>query len=681
MASGTGTYPSTLKTARGVCRPFGATPMTGGVNFAVFSRHAQAVTLLLFREGKDEPFAEIPLDPELHRTGDVWHIFIARLATDILYAYRADGPFAPKKGHRYDPQAILIDPYARALSGGHPWGAAAKGPTHPRRLGRVIVDDFSWGDDRPPRTPLAETILYELHVRGFTRHSSADVAHPGTFLGLCEKIPHLEALGVTAVQIMPALEFNELDHPRRNLTREPLRNYWGYAPLSFFAPKASYASRAGEQVREFKQMVKTFHAAGIEVILDVVYNHTCEGDEQGPTLSFRGLDNAVHYLLDADGRYYNFSGCGNTLACHHPVVRNLIIESLCALVTELHVDGFRFDLASILSRGPQGKVLDDPQLLRDIAEHPILAGTKLIAEPWDAGGLTQIGKFPGWGRWCEFNAWFRDDVRRFLRGDVGSTGAIARRICGSLDLYGGTSRHPYHSINFVTCHDGFTLHDLVSYNRKHNEANGEENKDGWHDNLSWNCGHEGLSDTPHVLALRQQQIRNFLVMLFVSQGVPLLLQGDEFGRTQRGNNNAYCQDNDISWIDWGLARKNAALLRFTSMLIALRKKYFAHGPGEFSQRVSWHRTRLDHPDWSGQQPGLALHLHGVGAEPDVHVIFNNHRDSQLFALPGPSSRPWRRLIDTALPSPNDIVEEHRATPLRPGDCYLASPHSAVVLLR
>jgi glycogen operon protein len=656
--------------------------LDGGVNFAVFSRHAQSVILVLFRDGSDTPFAEIPLDPQLNKTGDVWHIFVARVPAGTLYGYRVDGPFAPKKGHRFNPRVILLDPYARALSGGHPWGAPADNGNAPPRLGRVVVDDFDWGEDRPLRIPLAQTIVYELHVRGYTAHASSEVKHPGTFLGLCEKIPHLQALGVTAVQLMPALEFNELDHPRRHpVTKESLKNYWGYAPLSFFAPKASYATRSGLQLREFKQMVKTFHDAGMEVILDVVYNHTCEGDEKGPTLSFRGLDNAIHYLLDPEGRYYNFSGCGNTLACHHPVVRDLIIESLTVLVTELHVDGFRFDLASILSRGPHGKVLDDPQLLRHIAEHPVLASAKLLAEPWDAGGLSQLGKFPSWGRWLEFNGWFRDDVRRFLRGEGGSTAAVAKRVCGSLDLYNGCSRHPYHSLNFITCHDGFTLSDLVSYEKKHNEANGEDNKDGWHDNLSWNCGREGPTEDAPVVGLRQRQMRNFLVMLMVSQGVPLLLQGDEFGRTQQGNNNAYCQDNEISWVDWNLARKNDGLLRFTRLVLGLRKKYFALGPDEFTNRVSWHSTKCEDPDWTGQHRVLGFHLHGLGSRPDFYVLFNAHREAQMFALPARSvSARWRRLVDTALPAPDDIVEEQTAVALRPADCYLASAHSSVILI-
>jgi glycogen operon protein len=681
MASGVVAAASVaLRTSRGVCRPFGATPVSGGINFAVFSRHAHAVVLMLFREGQEEPFAEIALDPQEHRTGDVWHILVANVPPDTLYGYRVDGPFVPKKGHHFNSKAILFDPYARALSGGHPWAAPESQPVNGTlgRLGRIVVDDFDWGNDRAPRTPLSQTVLYELHVRGFTAHRSSSVRHPGTFLGLAEKIGHLKALGVTAVQLMPALEFNEMDQTRRHpTTKELLRNYWGYSPLSHFAPKAAYAAEAGQQVREFKQMVKAFHLAGIEVILDVVYNHTCEGDDKGLTLSYRGFDNAVYYLLDHEGRHFNFSGCGNTLNCNHPVVRDLIIESLAALVVELHVDGFRFDLATILGRGPNGEALADPPLLKHIAEHPVLAGAKLLAEPWDAAGLWQVGKFPAWGRWAEFNGLFRDDVRHFLRGDSGFTAHVVKRLCGSLDLYGESARHPYHSINFVTCHDGFTLHDLVSYNRKHNEANGEDNRDGWPDNISWNCGQEGETKDSHTNALRQRQMRNFLTMLLIAQGVPLLLQGDEFGRTQQGNNNAYCQDNDISWVDWNLARKHDGLVRFTRMMLALRKRYFAIGPDEFVNRVSWHSADHGDPDWTGQSRALAFHLHCGPARADLYVMFNAHQQARSFGLPG---RGWRRLVDTNLPAPDDMVEEKSAIPVQPANSYLVSAHSAVILI-
>jgi glycogen operon protein len=676
---------TSFRISRGHARPFGATARPGGVNFAVFARHAQSVHLVLFREGQEEPVLEIPLDPAQHRTGDVWHVFVHDLKPDALYGYRISGPQAARAGHRYNPQAVVLDPYAQAVSGGHRWGVHdttnGRGGRLSRR-GRVVADDFDWGDDRPPGTPLAQTVVYELHVRGYTRHPSSGVQHPGTFLGLVEKIPHLQGLGVTAVQLMPAMEFDELDHGHRHpLTGEILRNYWGYSPLSFFAPKASYAARAGQQVREFKEVVRAFHKAGIEVILDVVYNHTCEGNEHGPTLSFRGLDNAIYYMLDREGRYYNFSGCGNTLNCNHPVVRELVLDSLAYLVSECHVDGFRFDLASILGRGKDGRVLEEPPLLVHIAEHPVLSGAKLIAEAWDAAGLSQVGKFPAWGRWAELNGWFRDDVRRFLRSEPAATAAVAKRVCGSLDLYGDGARHPHHSVNFVTCHDGFTLADLVSYNQKHNWANGENNRDGWNDNLSFNCGVEGPTDNTHVNALRQRQMRNFLTMLFISQGVPLISQGDEFGRTQQGNNNAYCQDNEISWVDWGLAERNAGLLRFTRMMVALRKRHFALSREQFVNRVSWHGTRPGEPDWSGARRVLAFQLHGGGGRPDLFVLFNSHWEWQTFHLPAHHGHHrWRRLVDTNLNPPDDVVDEQHAVYLSPADRYTAAPRSAVILV-
>jgi glycogen operon protein len=672
-----------IVTTRGFCFPFGATQRPAGVNFAVFSRHAQKVHLVLFQPGQPAPFADIPLDPVINKTGDVWHVLVHNLSPDIEYGYRVSGPMAPASGHRFDSRAVVIDPYARSITGGHPWGLkpSANGQSHHgTRRGRLVFEEFDWGDDVPPATPMSETIIYELHVRGYTRHATAAVRHPGTFLGLTEKIPHLKSLGVTAVQLMPVLEFDEHDQLHRNpATAEPLKNYWGYAPLSFFALKAGYAAEAGQQMREFKQMIKAFHQAGIEVILDVVYNHTCEGNEQGPTLSFRGLDNLIYYMLDRQGRYFNYSGCGNTLNCNHPLVRDLILDSLTYLVTEFHVDGFRFDLASILGRGADGAPLEDPPLIRHIAEHPRLAGTKLIAEAWDAGGLSQLGKFPAWGRWAELNGMFRDDVRRFVRGEPAQTAALARRLCGSQDIYGKASRHPHHSINFITCHDGFTLNDLVSYNHKHNTENGENERDGWDHNFSYNCGQEGPTTDAYINALRQRQMKNFLGILFMAQGVPLLLQGDEFARTQRGNNNGYCQDNDISWMDWALAEKNAGLLRFTRLMIDLRKRHFALSPEQFAARVHWHGQRVGHPDWTGHSRALAFYL--VGRHAHLYVMCNAHWEAQLFTLPPHDGQlRWRRLVDTQLASPEDIVEEHDAVRLNPVDQYLVSSRSTVILI-
>lgn len=703
-AAASQTLPATFATRRGHCRPFGATPGPDGVNFAVFSRHAERISLVLFRNGAEGPIAEIPLDPKVNKTGDVWHVFVCDLPLDVMYGYRVWGPYQPEHGHHFNPETIVLDPYVLALSGAHRWGVPdspadqVEGrPTHSAgRRGRLIHDEFDWQGDVPLSTPMGETVIYELHVRGYTCSPTSGVRRhpggggPGTFLGLCEKIPHLKSLGITAVQLMPILEFDELEQIHRNpVTGEPLKNYWGYSPASFFAPKASYAAQPGQQVREFKEMVRTFHREGIEVILDVVYNHTCEGNENGPTISFRGLDNSIYYMLDKQGRYYNFAGCGNTLNCNHPLVRDLIIDSLTYLVAELHVDGFRFDLAAILGRGRDGKVLEDPPLIRHIAEHPVLAGTKLIAEAWDAAGLHQLGKFPAWGRWAELNGFYRDDVRNFVRGTPNATAALAKRICGSLDIYGDSSRHPYHSINFITSHDGFTLNDLVSYNEKHNWGNGEDDRDGAQHNLSWNCGQEGPTDDPEILAIRSRQMRNLLTILLISQGVPFISHGDEFGRTQQGNNNAYCQDNEISWVDWRLAEKNQDLLRFTRMMVALRKRYFALNREEFVNRVSWHGTSIGDPDWTGKSRTLAFQLHGwnsssfarQGSTPDVYVMFNGHWQWQKFSLPPHDGQwSWKRLVDTRLPSPDDVVEESDAVPLDPRDHYNAGPHSTVIVV-
>ncbi|MFO0927891.1 MAG: glycogen debranching protein GlgX [Gemmataceae bacterium] len=680
-ADGTRDSRSGLVTSRGRCRPLGASPGLDGVNFALFARHAHSVHLVLFEEGHDEPFAELALDPTVNRTGDIWHVFVHQLRPGILYGYRVSGPFAPRSGHRYNPRAILLDPYARAISGGHPFGVRSDRPRPVPRLGRVVVDDFDWEGDTQPNVPMAQTVVYELHVRGFTRHPSAGVQNPGTFLGLVEKVPYLKALGVTAVQLMPIFEFDEADVPGRHPDGEALTNYWGYSPLSYFALKGGFASRYGQQNREFKELVKQLHRAGIEVILDVVYNHTGEGNENGPTVTFRGLDNAVYYLLDREGRYYNFSGCGNTLNCNHPVVRALIVDSLVEMVAEYHVDGFRFDLGAILGRGAGGKVLEDPPLIQDIAENPVLSGCKLITEAWDAAGLNLIGKFPLWGRWAEFNGHFRDDVRRFVRSEAAATAPLAKRITGSLDLYGTTTRHPYHSVNYVTCHDGFTLYDLVSYQKKNNWANGEHNRDGWDDNLTYNCGHEGPTDNPQVQALRQRQMRNFLTVLFLSQGVPFLQMGDEFARTQLGNNNAYCQDNDLSWVDWTLAQKNAGLVRFAALLIGLRKRHFAISREEFLRRVSWHGVRTGDPDWTGQTRTLAMHLAGGHLQPHFYVLLNSHWEPHRFHLPPiDGHHRWRRLVDTNLPTPDDIVEEQNAVPLNPGDHYIVTPRSTVILI-
>ncbi len=557
--------------------PLGASRHPDGVNFAVLSRHATAVSLVILpEEGGSKPLAEFPLDPRRNRTGDHWHVVVHELPEVFCYGWRVDGPHGRRT--RFDPTRLLVDPATTILSNGAEWAGTCE--TDPERTGRRSLfarhGRFDWEDEGPPLTPPEDSIIYELHVRGFTRHGSANVANPGTYRGLIEKIPYLKWLGVTAVELLPIHEFDECDCPFTNPeTGEKLVNFWGYNTIAFAAPKAAFAATAKEhgQVDEFREMVKAFHQAGIEVYLDVVFNHTCEGDDRGRTFHFRGLDNELYYLLDDQGRYLNFSGCGNTVNCNHPIVREMILNCLRHWVGDMHVDGFRFDLASILGRDRRGNIMVEPPVIEAIAEDGVLADAKLIAEPWDAGGAYQVGGFPFGRRWSEWNGKYRDDVRRFWKGDPGMTGALASRLCGSSDVYQWGGRLPRHSVNFVTCHDGFTLWDLVSYNHKHNEANGEGNRDGSNDNWSWNSGVEGETDDPGVVQLRIRRAKGLMATLLMSQGVPMLLAGDEFLRTQKGNNNAWCQDNDISWVDWSKKDQNADFLRFTREMIRLRRMH------------------------------------------------------------------------------------------------------------
>ncbi|TVR67906.1 MAG: glycogen debranching enzyme GlgX, partial [Spirochaetaceae bacterium] len=573
--------------------PLGATAVPGGVHFGLVSHTATRVWLQLY----DDPQARYPehefeLVPERHRTGGVWHIEVAGIGPGALYMYRVDGPFAPEKGLRFNPNLPLLDPYARALTGNFRWDLREALPYDPEsplldlgyrtrfdvgRLPKCIVvnDDFDWRGDRPLNYPLQKCIIYEAHVRGLSRHGSAGVEHPGTYRGVIEMIPYLKELGITSLEVLPIQEFDEFENYRTNpMTGDQLTNYWGYNTIAFFAPKGSYAADGalGEQVNEFKEMVRALHAAGIEVILDVVFNHSGEGNELGPTLSFRGIDNGTYYMLEEAPRYYrNFSGTGNTMNCNNPVMRTLITECLHYWVVDMHVDGFRFDLGSILGRDEQGRLLENAPILDRIAHDPVLTNTKIIAEAWDAGGAYQVGAFRG--RWAEWNDRYRDDVRRYWRGDRNTTAAVATRFAGSSDLYHAGGRKPFHSINFVTSHDGFTLRDMVSFNRKHNLANAEDNRDGHDHNYSYNYGEEGETRDPAVRAVRLRQMKNLMATLMLSLGTPMMLSGDEFGRTQKGNNNAYCQDNGISWNDYTLLREYDGLYRFTRMLIALRKAH------------------------------------------------------------------------------------------------------------
>jgi len=657
--------------------PYGAIVHDGGVQFVVFSRSATAMRVLLYDAIEDhEPSAVIHYDPESDRWGDVWSIFMPDLPPGQLYHMQADGPYEPEMGHRFDGTARLIDPYARALSG-H-FLQADDGIIRPPKC-VVIDDDFDWDGDRHLRRNLSETVIYEMHVCGFTRSDTSGVEHPGSYLGIIEKIPYLQSLGVTAIELMPIHEFpikdfhgNDLKHP----------NYWGYDPMAFFAPHRGYAvgQEPGSQVHEFKQMVKALHQAGIEVILDVVFNHTCEGNELGPTLSFKGLENRVYYMLENDGRFYrNYSGCGNTINGNHPICREMIFNCLRHWVHNYHVDGFRFDLASILSRDRNGQLVANPPLVEMIGEDPMLADTKIIAEAWDAAGAYQVGTFANL-RWAEWNGQYRDDVRSFWRGNDQLRGKLATRLAGSSDLYERGGRKPYHSINFVTSHDGFTLNDLVSYSRKHNEANGEGNRDGDDNNHSANYGIEGPTDQENIDLTRQRQIKNMLATLLVSQGVPMIVAGDECRRTQYGNNNAYCQDNTISWFDWSRVEEHADLVRFTHTLIEFRKaeptlrresflEGVAHKPGELPD-VSWYDLSGETVCWDKDEKTLTCLLRAVGDSEGspggrhILILFNANDQDTEFVLPAKSrSFNWRLLFNTAAPSPEDIFPDGNGPPL------------------
>ena len=656
--------------------PFGASLVPGGINFSVFSSNATACTLVLFEKGTQRPFAEIPFPPEF-RMGDVFAMMVFDVDPDgIEYGYRMDGPFNPHAGHRFDQRHILLDPFARAVGGRPVFGERSSTPDIFPHRGRIPENNFDWEHDRPLDLPVPELVIYELHVRGFTRHPSSGVAHPGTFDGLREKIPYLRELGINCVELMPIFEFDEHENFRCNPdTGEQLVNYWGYSTLAFRAPKAGFAARGqhSREVNELKDLVKAFHAAGIQVILDVVFNHTAEGDATGPVISFRGLDNKTYYLLAPNGDYLNFSGCGNTLDCNHPVVRDFVLDCLRYWAAEYHIDGFRFDLASVLGRDSQGHPLPNPPLLESIAHDPVLAHCELIAEAWDAGGLYQVGNFPSYGRWMEWNGKFRDAARHFLRGDDGAVGEMVQRILGSPDLYQASGRKPAASVNFVTCHDGFTLADLYSYEKKYNLENGERNLDGGNDNLAWNCGTEGPSDDPEVNALRLRCVKNAFTLLLVSQGVPMLNMGDEVGRTQRGNNNAYCHDTEWNWLDWGLALRHAGLLRYTRLLVNFRRAHASlHRADWFTGEdcigsgypdISWHGVKPDQPDWGEHSHSLAFmicgqHDHAIGGTGEFfYAAFNMHTEPLDFALPVlPARWHWHVLADTNKPSPYDIHE-------------------------
>jgi glycogen operon protein len=666
--------------------------MDGGVNFSVFSRSASSVELLFFDRVDDQrPSRIIPIDPATNRTYHYWHVFVTRIQPGQIYAYRANGPAESRKGSRFDRAKVLLDPYGRAVAVPANYSREAairKGDNAGTAMKSVVVDPghYDWEGDAPLRHPSSQTVVYEMHVRGFTRHPNSGVWEKtrGTFRGLIEKIPYLQRLGITAVQLMPVFQFDPQACP------PGLTNYWGYMPVSFFAPHHAYSSNQDPlaAVNEFRDMVKALHRAGIEVLLDVVYNHTAEANHHGPTLCFRGLDNATYYILEHDGsRYADYSGTGNTLNANQPIVRRMIVDSLRYWVEEMHVDGFRFDLASILARDTHGHVMSNPPVLWDVESDPELAGTKLIAEAWDAAGLYQVGSFVG-DSWKELNGRFRDDIRSFFRGDPNSAARLADRFLGSPEIYGHEEREAEQSVNFVTSHDGFTLNDLVSYDHKHNEPNGENSRDGTDDNRSWNCGVEGPTDDPAIEALRNRQAKNFLTVTILSLGMPMILMGDEVRRTQHGNNNAYCHDDEISWFDWTLLTKHADLHRFVALLVSrrlLRDLEPEQRRVSLDQRLreatkSWHGTKLGQPDWGEFSRSLAFTAEIAREQLCFHVILNAYSEVLEFELPliNGCAEGWRRWIDTGLDSPCDIVE-WRTAPAVPGPLYRAVAHSVVVL--
>jgi len=679
------------QTFRGRSFPIGAHIQHNGVNFSVYSRTSSGLDLLLFAYPEDPYPVILPFDPKVNHTHPYWHMFVPEIEPGQLYAFCAHGPNAPGRGMRFDPGKALLDPYGLGVvfpRGYDRIAATRPGENYATAIKSVVAksDGYDWDGDRHPRRPFAQTVIYEMHLAGFTRHPNSGVeeGRRGTYAGLIEKIPYLESLGITAVELLPIHAFDPYDAPPGKL------NYWGYSPLSFFAPHPFYSSgyrRTRDPLSpldEFRDMVKALHAAGLELILDVVYNHTAEGDENGPILCYKGLDNPSYYLLARDpGRYANYTGCGNTLNGFDPVVRRMILDSLRYWVAEMHVDGFRFDLASILSRDEQGRPLAEPPVLLDIETDPILAGTKLIAEAWDAGGLYQVGAFVG-DCWQEWNGRFRDDLRAWVRGDAGSIRNLPNRLLGSPDLYQHENREPEQSINFVSCHDGFTLNDVVSYNSKHNQSNGENNRDGTDYNYSWNHGVEGPSDDAVIEDLRERQVKNFFAYTLLAMGTPMLQMGDEVRRTQQGNNNAYNQDTPVAWFDWDQVRQHAGLLRFVRELIRFRLRYTADPDDDNytladelrCAHIAWHGTHLNQPDWRLDSHSLAVTITTKRGR-TMHMIFNAYWGALRFDLP--LDHAWMRVVDTSLPSPEDITSLESAYPVGAA-CYPAGPRSVVLLV-
>jgi len=676
-------------TTAGHSYPIGATVSAAGVNFCVYSKHATSIELLLFDQPDDaQPSQTIRLDPDQNRTYHYWHIFVQGLAAGQLYGYRAAGPNEPAAGLRFDSDKLLLDPYtlaaantenydrAKAIGPGDNTGCAMKS---------VVVNpaQYDWEGDTPIQRPFVDAIIYEMHAAGFTRNPNSGVAPAkrGTYAGLIEKIPYLQDLGILTVELMPVQQFDAQAAPVET-------NYWGYQPVAWFAPHRAYSSQADPlgPVNEFRDLVKALHRAGIEVILDVVFNHMAEGNASGPVLSLRGLDNPTYYILDPanPARYIDDTGCGNTINGNETIVRRMILDCLRHWVEHMHVDGFRFDLASSLSRNEHGRPVERPPVLMDIEADPVLAGTKIIAEAWDAAGLYQVGNFAG-DRWAVWNGKFRDHVRKFVKSDSGMVGPLADCLTGSPDLFRQPGRDPSRSINFITAHDGFTLSDLVSYDNKHNLANGENNADGANDNNSWNCGAEGATDDPEIETLRLRQVKNFLTILLVSEGQPMLLMGDEVRRTQQGNNNAYCQDNAVTWFDWDDAKRHADVLRFARGLIHFHQQSdLFHGRTFWNQpgaaKITWHGVRLNQPDWGDNSHALAFELLHPQGEEHVYVMLNAFWEQLSFELPTlPSEQTWHRLVDTSLESPQDFSDPPQPLPAE-RDQYRCDARSSVILV-
>jgi len=697
--------------------PLGSTVIGNGTNFSIFSRNASEIILELYENYYDEiPSKRYKLSSENNKTGDIWHIFIDGVGHGQFYGYRADGIYNPVAGNRFNSKKLLTDPYAKAISGAYNWdeeyayGYDRNSPQKDLTMSyidsgkstakSIVIDDssYDWENDKPLRIPMKDTIIYEMHVRLFTADDSSKVENEGTFTGILEKIEHLKSLGVTSVELMPIFEFNPNSNIHRNpVTGERLKNIWGYDPLAFFAVEGSYSVGLGigEQTINFKNFIKEMHKHNIEVILDVVFNHTGEGGSDGPTLSFRGLDNKIYYILPAHNRrfYENYSGCGNTLNCNKSVVKMMIIDCLRYWVTEMHVDGFRFDLAAILGRAPDGRWIGDLSLLKDISDDPVLSGTKLIAEGWDAAGGYFLGEFPkGWAEW---NGQFRDVVRRFVRGDEGIISDLATRISGSSDLYDKPGKKPFNSINFITAHDGFTLWDLVSYNEKHNYLNGENNMDGTNDNFSYNYGVEGETSLYDINKIRKRQIKNFFTILLVSQGTPMILMGDEMCRSQFGNNNAYCHDSSLTWMNWDLLGKNGDIYEFLKKMISFRKKHrclrrehfftgkrISHGVRD----ITWHGTRIKQPDWSFNSHSLAFVISGddldsyVEPDNDIYVALNSFSEPLDFEIPVIKNKKWYRIIDTYRDSPEDFLDENEKNNMFEDTHYRVMERSSIVLI-